>query len=723
MSLILSVHKRCKNKNDNAVDRSSDWQAVAKPIDWLLDWVAKGGAWCATHFLDNKKLKANATISNVIAVDFDGHCRLEDFWQAGTAKQWCAATYTSCSHTEDSPRFRAIFPLALQLRDGAQHAAVYSALVDRLLAELQSNFISAEPFDHGGREVDRMWYGNDQTVIQTNDAYRPVDDWFINGVDVTPDVTTSAGGPIEAAGADDIARAIWGLSVLPPSEDDEYQSVYWPITKACALIGDDVHDAWLEWVDRGHHAAKPVNRKSSVKWKTITPDGSVAKLFYYFNQFMPDWKQRLPAQLKFTAPKATVGETPDFEAPAPSNSQTALGGSKKASKKSGRLTMGDALGIIAEAFPTIRFNVMTRYIEVIDANGQLTVMDGDKLNLAYVHIYNRTGTELNKTVAADLLSNLADQNHFNPITAYLESCAALEPHPQWTKLGRWLLGNDSNQANTALQRVLVGAVARAYNPGCSMSWIPILVGKQGAGKSQLIKSLVPREFMAEITAPLEKLVAEPSLLHRGWLLELGEIDHLFNPKDIETFKNLISTATDEVRLPYARQPSRMPRRFVMVGTTNRSQFLVDPTGNRRFVPLEIPQSHAVPWRQVAAERDQLWSAAMAAYKDAMAHEYQSGEIAVMHDYIQQFNDDDVWTDDIVSFLRTVDETTTRDVLKGALGADIQKIGRKESIRANNILTHLGWRRQQTTRNGKSVRIWVRPEGDPGSDSAHIKEDF
>ena len=124
MSLILSVHKRCKNKNDNGVDRSIDWQSVAKPLDWLLDWVAKGGAWSATHFLDNKKLRANATVSNVIAVDFDGHVRLENFWASSTAKAWCAGTYTSCSHTEASPRFRAIFPLEIELRNGAQHAAV-----------------------------------------------------------------------------------------------------------------------------------------------------------------------------------------------------------------------------------------------------------------------------------------------------------------------------------------------------------------------------------------------------------------------------------------------------------------------------------------------------------------------------------------------------------------------------------------------------------------------
>jgi predicted kinase len=41
-----------------------------------------------------------------------------------------------------------------------------------------------------------------------------------------------------------------------------------------------------------------------------------------------------------------------------------------------------------------------------------------------------------------------------------------------------------------MQRMMIGAVARAYNPGCSMSWLPILVGAQGVGKSMFSRNLV-----------------------------------------------------------------------------------------------------------------------------------------------------------------------------------------------------------------------------------------
>ena len=105
------------------------------------------------------------------------------------------------------------------------------------------------------------------------------------------------------------------MSRLRPSEDGEYRDVYWRVTRGCALVGDALHDAWRCWVERGHHAARSSNLRASVKWKSIEPDGSVAYLFSAFNALMPGWQSQLPDNLKFTAPKAVVSDTPDYEPP------------------------------------------------------------------------------------------------------------------------------------------------------------------------------------------------------------------------------------------------------------------------------------------------------------------------------------------------------------------------------------------------------------------------
>ena len=83
---------------------------------------------------------------------------------------------------------------------------------------------------------------------------------------------------------------------------------------------------------------------------------------------------------------------------------------------------------------------MTTHIEVVDENGTVMELDGDKLNNIYIRIYELTGIELNKTVASDLINTLAERNPFNPIIEYLESIEHLPAHPHWDKLGPWLLG-------------------------------------------------------------------------------------------------------------------------------------------------------------------------------------------------------------------------------------------------------------------------------------------
>ena len=200
-----------------------------------------------------------------------------------------------------------------------------------------------------------------------------------------------------------------------------------------------------------------------------------------------------------------------------------------------------------------------------------------------------------------------------------------------------------------------------------------------------------------------------------------------NTRNIENFKNLITTRCDEVRRPYASLPERLPRRFVMIGTTNRNQFLVDSTGNRRFVPLEIGAGFLIPWKQLAAERDMLWAAAVNAYRSGMAHEFTAGEIAQISEYIQEFGDPDPWMEKISSFVNLKEEVTAAEVLTQALDLDPRQQGRRESRRVADVLQTLRWRRVNTSRTDpltkkkRSVRLWVRPKDDPLNED-HILND-
>ena len=172
----------------------------------------------------------------------------------------------------------------------------------------------------------------------------------------------------------------------------------------------------------------------------------------------------------------------------------------------------------------------------------------------------------------------------------------------------------------------------------------------------------------------------------------------------------------------------LARRFVLIGTTNRNQFLVDSTGNRRFVPLEVGAQFAIPWKQLIAERDSLWAAAVQAYRDGVDYEFNSGEIAAISEYIQEFGDPDPWADKVAGYVSIREEVTAADVLTNALELDPRNQGRREGRRVADVLQSMGWRRLVTTRKDpisgkkKSVRIWQRPKDDPLTED-HILNDF
>ena len=248
-----------------------------------------------------------------------------------------------------------------------------------------------------------------------------------------------------------------------------------------------------------------------------------------------------------------------------------------------------------------------------------------------------------------------------------------------------------------------------------MSWIPIFIGQQGSGKSQLLRELVPKELFAEMTVSMDVLMKEIYRLHVSWLIELPEVDNYFQVKNIENFKNLITTRVDETRMPYQSLPVSLARSFVMAGTSNRSEFLVDPTGNRRFIPLELGDGFETPWRELPAIRDSIWKRAMQEYEAGQQWEITTGELAEMAGYIQQFSIVDPWEPLVQTYINSQEEVNATDVLIKGLGLSAQVVSTRDTRRVASILTSLGWRRLVTSRKdpitgrAKSVRLWKRPK--------------
>ena len=115
---------------------------------------------------------------------------------------------------------------------------------------------------------------------------------------------------------------------------------------------------------------------------------------------------------------------------------------------------------------------------------EIATLEGDKLSYLGSELAMRCGQSLPDLRLKPAVTYLANENCVAPRIQFLERCA--EEHElsdDIHQLASIYFGNDSEIANLAPKRMLIGAVARAPNHGCSMSGLPILIRKQGAGKS------------------------------------------------------------------------------------------------------------------------------------------------------------------------------------------------------------------------------------------------
>jgi putative DNA primase/helicase len=100
-------------------------------------------------------------------------------------------------------------------------------------------------------------------------------------------------------------------------------------------------------------------------------------------------------------------------------------------------------------------------------------------------------------------------------------------------------------------------------------------------------------------------------LQGKWIVELAEL-HGRSKADRDATKAFITRQVDRVRHAYAYCETAQPRQCIIIGTTNESEYLSDPTGARRWWPIRL--SKHIDLAKLRAERDQLW--AEAAYLEA-----------------------------------------------------------------------------------------------------------
>jgi predicted P-loop ATPase len=345
----------------------------------------------------------------------------------------------------------------------------------------------------------------------------------------------------------------------------------------------------------------------------------------------------------------------------------------------------------------LRFNEMTQQVE----------MDGDASNIDVEEAYIRAAKELHldigKQKASDIVVMCARENTYSPVKEYLNSLAGKE-RINLESLAERYFGTQDPFHGILLKRTLIAAVARAFKPGCKVDTMCILQGAQGDFKSTFWQGLAGEAWFTDnLSEASEK--DEKLKLRRYWILEFSEFETVYKRKDVEQLKAFLSSRIDSLRRPYGRSLEDFPRTSIFVGSTNRQEFLNDPTGGRRF--WVIPVNQTIPIQTLEEERDRIWAAAVAAYKSGEQWWLTREEDKLLEEANKGWQSSDTWEVAVLNYLQNKSICTVSELFTHAIQIELAKQGKAEQMRLSDILRRNGWARSKKRIEGKSQWSWEK----------------
>ena len=244
------------------------------------------------------------------------------------------------------------------------------------------------------------------------------------------------------------------------------------------------------------------------------------------------------------------------------------------------------------------------------------------------YITARTANALHgKDIIEDAFRLCAAAHAVNPVQDYLQA----EPWDGVRRLDTLLIdylgAEDTPYTRKVTRMMFCAAVARAMcDKPVKFDTMCVLTGNQGLGKSTLIRKLAPFDLFTDGVTDFDgKNAAE--VIQGKIFIEIPEL-HAMYRSDINRVKSFLSQEADDYRAAYGRVVEHRPRKCVFWGTSNDYEYLSDPTGNRRFLPIDTLEQTTTKniWADLDNEKQQIWAEAYVRWQLGEPL-YLSGDIA------------------------------------------------------------------------------------------------
>ena len=240
---------------------------------------------------------------------------------------------------------------------------------------------------------------------------------------------------------------------------------------------------------------------------------------------------------------------------------------------------------------------------------------------------------------------------YDPVNTWLDSL------PQWDgkdRIGELALRVPTEQPHWEkyLRYWLVGMVAQWRESDQQLTGnalTPLLIGRQGCGKTRFCKILLPPELRDYYNDKLNfKNEFDLNIALTSFaLINIDEFDKTTSSQQI-VLKYLLSSSDVKFRPPYGKTIKQYRRYTSFIGTTNQQQPLVDPTGSRRFVCVGIPAGKNIDFTDNLDHR-QLYAQAL--------HLFNKGErFWLEDDEIQTLIEENVPYQRTIDLVEMINET-------------------------------------------------------------------
>lgn len=313
-------------------------------------------------------------------------------------------------------------------------------------------------------------------------------------------------------------------------------------------------------------------------------------------------------------------------------------------------------------------------------------------------------TKLAKDTVHQAVDLRARECAFNPVRDWLGGLEwdGVSRVADW--LRRYLGAEETEYAKSIGTMFLVGMVARAFQPGCKNDYMLVLEAPQGARKSTAC-GILAGQWFSDSLPDIRGGKDASQHLNGKWLIEVAEMSAL-DKAEAAALKAFLTRTEERYRPSYGRKDVIEPRQCVFIGTTNKTAYLRDETGARRFWPVKVG---AIDTDALKTDREQLFAEAADLFHGG-AQWWPDATFEAEHIAPEQEAryEADAWEQSVAAYLVGKPSATINDIAAGALHLEVAKLGTSEQRRISAALARLGWQRGARTR---TARPWI-----PGRDA-------